>query len=91
MATDDQGPPDSFDEACTQTLGPPVTRTGYDDLSHRDLHELRKQGGYERKGSKASPCARLRKMDEVDSGRGLSMERGRAQQDVAGACEPAVL
>ena len=45
VATDDQGPLDSFDEVCARTQGPPVTRTGYEELSHRDLHDLRKQGG----------------------------------------------
>ena len=65
--------------------------TGYDDRSHRDLHELRKQGGYARKDSKASLCARLQKMDEVESARGLSMKGNRTQQDVMDSYEPAVL
>ena len=40
VATDDQGRLDSFDDACTQTQGPPVTQTGYEEQSHRDLHDL---------------------------------------------------
>ena len=35
VATDDQGPFDSYDDACTRTQGPPVTRTGYEELSSR--------------------------------------------------------
>ena len=41
VATDRQGPFDSSDESCAQTQGPPVTRTGYEELSHRDLHDSR--------------------------------------------------
>ena len=91
MATDDQGPPDSFDEACTQTQSPPVTRTECDDLSHRDLHELRKQRNYAKKDSTASFCARLQEMDEVESARGLSMKRSRTQQEAMDSREPVVL
>ena len=90
MATDDRGPFDSFDEVCTQTQGPPATRTGYEELSHRDLHDLRKQRGYARKGPKASPCTRLRKMDEVDTARGSPMKRGRIQKATVESGEPAV-
>ena len=43
MATGDQGPLDSFDQTCTQTQGPPTVQTDYDHLSHRDLHDSRKQ------------------------------------------------
>ena len=43
MATGDQGHLDSFDEACTQTQGPPDMRTDNEDLYRRDLHALRKQ------------------------------------------------
>ena len=90
VATGDRGPFDPFDEVCTQTQGPPQTRPGRDDLSRRDLHALRQQRGYAMKDSKAPPCARLRNRDEVESARGLSMKKSRAQQDVAQACEPAV-
>ena len=65
VATGDQGLLDSFDEACAQTQGPPDLRTDYAALSHRDRHESRKQRGYARKDSEASPCAKLRRMDEV--------------------------
>ena len=88
MTTGDRGPFDSFDEVCTQAQGPPVTRTHYDDLPHRDLHAFCKQRGNAKKDSKASLCARLRKMDEVESARGLSMRRSRTQQDVMDSCEP---
>ena len=91
MATDDRGPFDSFDEVRTQTQGPPVTRSDFDDLSHRDLYALRGQRGYARKDSKASLCARLQKMDEEESERGLPMKRSRTQQDVMDSCDPAVL
>ena len=40
MATGDRGSFDSLDEVCAQTQGPPVTRTGYNDLSHRDPHGM---------------------------------------------------
>ena len=90
-ATDDQGPVDSFDEVCTQTQGPTDLRTDYDDLSHRDLHDLWKQRGCARRDSKASLCARLRKMDEVESARGLPMKRSRTQQDAADSREPVEL
>ena len=90
VATDDRGPFDSFDEVCAQTQGPPVTRTGYADLSRRDLHDLWKQRGYAWQDSKASLCTRLRKMDEVDSARGLSLMRGRTQKAMAESCEPAI-
>ena len=83
VATGDQGPLDSFDKACTQTQGPPVLWADYAALSHRDLHELRKQRGYARKDSEAFPCAQLRKMDEADSARRLSAKRSRAQQNAA--------
>ena len=39
VATDDQGPFDSFDAVCTQTQGPPDTQTGYEELSHRDFRD----------------------------------------------------
>ena len=39
VATDDRGTFDSFDEVCTQTQCPPATRTGYEELSHQDLHD----------------------------------------------------
>ena len=90
VATHDRGPFDSFDEVCTQTQGPPLTLTGYEDLSHRDLHELCKQSGYARRDSKASLCARLHKMDGVDSARVLSTKRGRTQEEMAESCEPNV-
>ena len=73
MATDDQGPLNSFDQTCTQTQGPPTVQSDYDHLSHRDLHDLCKQRGYARKDSKASLCTRLRKMDEVEASRGVSI------------------
>ena len=81
MATDDQGPLDSFDRTCTQTQGPPTIRTDYDHLSYSDLHELCKQRGYARKDSKASLCTRLKKMDEVASSRAQAAKRSRAHQD----------
>ena len=87
VATDDQGPPDSFHEACTQTQGPPDLRAEYDALSHRDLHELCKQRCYARMDSKPSLFARLRKIDDVDSARGLSVKQSRVQQDGAGSRE----
>ena len=90
VATDDQGPLDPSDKACTRTRGPPVLRTDYDTRPHRNLHELRKQRGYARKDAKAPLCARLRKMDEADSARGLSGKRSRAQQDVVDSREPVV-
>ena len=58
-------------------------RIDYDDFSYRDPHDLCKQRGYARKDSKASLCARLRKMGEVESARGLSMKESRTQQDAA--------
>ena len=88
MATDDQGPFDSFDEVCTQAQGPPTTRTGNEPMSHQDLRDLCRQTGYARRDSKVSLCARLKKMDEVYSGRGPSIKAGRTQQDVAEACDP---
>ena len=91
MATDDQGSPDSFDVARTQTQGPPHTRADYNGVSHRDLHALRKRRGFAKKGPKASLCTRLRKMGEVESARGLSTKRSRTQQYAMDSCEPTVL
>ena len=84
MATGDQGPFDSFDEVCTQTQGPADARTGYKELSHRDLHDLHG------KTPNPLPAHVLHKMDEVGSARGLSMKRGRAQKEMAESCEPAM-
>ena len=81
MATGDQGPLDSFDQTCTQTMGPPTVQTDYDHLPHRDLHDLCRQRGYARKDSKASLCARLKKMDEVATSRVLSAKRSRTHQE----------
>ena len=81
MATGDQGPLDSFDQTCTQTMGPPTVQTDYDHFPHRDLHDLCKQRGYARKDSKASLCARLRTMDEVATSRVMSAKRSRNHQD----------
>ena len=91
MATCDQGPLASINEVCAQTQGPPEMRTDYDDLSHRDLHDLCKQRGFAKKDPNASLCTRLRKMDEVESARGLSPKGNQTQQDAADSREPAVL
>ena len=91
MATGDQGPLDSLDEVCAHTQGPPDLRTDYDDLSRRDPHDLCIQRGCARKDPKASLCARLRKTDEGESARGLSMKGSRTRQDVADSRELAVL
>ena len=88
VATDDQGPLDSFDNACTQTQGPPTGRTGFEELSHRELHDLRKQGGFGRRDSKASLRTLLHKMDEVDHWRGLSRKRNRVSKDPAEFGDP---
>ena len=90
MATDDQGPLDSFEQTCTQTVGPPTATTDYDRLSHRDLHDLCKQRGYAHKDSKASLCTRLRKMDEVATSRAMSTKRSRDHQDGQELSEPPV-
>ena len=90
MATDDQGPLDSFEQTCTQTVGPPTATTDYDRLSHRDLHDLCKQRGYARKDSKASLCTRLKKMDEVATSRAMSTKRSRDHQDEQELSEPPV-
>ena len=90
VATDDRGPLDSFDDACTQTQGPPTTRTGYEELSHRDHHDFRAQRGYARKDSKASPFTRKHKMDEADHWRGLPQKRNRVSKDPAASGDPDV-
>ena len=90
MATDDQEPLDSFDAACTQTQGPPTVRTGYEELSHRDPRDLRKQRGDAREDSKASPRTRLHKKDEVDHWRGLSQKRNRISKGPVESGDPDV-
>ena len=90
VATDARWPFGSFDEVCSQIRGPPAPRAGYEELYRRDLHDLCKQRGYARKDSEDSHCTRLHKMDEVESARGLSTNRGRAQKKLAESCEPAV-
>ena len=50
-------------------------------------YQLRKQRGYAREDSEASPRAQLREMDEVDSARRLSSRRSRAQQNAVDSRE----
>ena len=53
-------------------------------------YQLRKQRGYAREDSEASPRAQLRKMDEVDSARRLYAKRSRAQQKAVDSRELAM-